>query len=95
MSKTTAYVWLRVGFHPVYLCICINFSIWYFLVSSYDSLLDEKLCQVTVRVLGVSSSPEVSELCLELLHGQAENGKFLCYSLQVPVLFIVWIISAV
>ncbi|XP_021934913.1 rap1 GTPase-GDP dissociation stimulator 1 isoform X2 [Zootermopsis nevadensis] len=42
-------------------------------VSPCDSLLDEKLCQVTVRVLGVSSSPEVSELCLELLHGQAEN----------------------
>jgi len=46
-------------------------------VSSCDSLLDEKLCQVTVKVLGASSSPEVSEMCLELLHGQAENGKFL------------------
>ncbi|KAJ9581282.1 hypothetical protein L9F63_023554, partial [Diploptera punctata] len=42
-------------------------------VSSCDSLLDEKLCQVTVKVLGASSSPEVSEMCLELLHGQAEN----------------------
>jgi hypothetical protein len=57
-------------------------------VSSCDSLLDEKLCEVTVKVLGVSSSPEVSELCLELLHGQAENGEFLYFSVQNPVLFI-------
>ncbi|PSN38110.1 hypothetical protein C0J52_00840 [Blattella germanica] len=42
-------------------------------VSSCDSLLDERLCRVTVKVLGASSSPEVSEMCLELLHGQAEN----------------------
>ncbi|PNF24564.1 hypothetical protein B7P43_G05383 [Cryptotermes secundus] len=45
------------------------------LVPPCDSLLDEKLCQVTVKVLGASSSPEVSEMSLELLHGQAENEK--------------------
>jgi hypothetical protein len=55
----------------------INSSTFTFLVSPCDSLLDEKLCQVTVKVLGASSSPEVSEMCLELLHGQAENGEFL------------------
>ena len=48
-------------------------------VSSYDSLLDERLCRVTVKVLGASSSPEVSEMCLELLHGQAENGNTASY----------------
>jgi hypothetical protein len=55
----------------------INVSTYTLLVLPCDSLLDEKLCQVTVKVLGASSSPEVSEMCLELLHGQAENGKFL------------------
>jgi hypothetical protein len=55
-----------------------------FLVSPCDSLLDEKLCQVTVKVLGASSSPEVSEMCLELLHGQAESGEFLCFLFIVP-----------
>jgi hypothetical protein len=58
----------------------INYSTSIFLVSSFDSLLDEKLCQVTVKVLGASSSPEVIEMCLELLHGQAENGNSLFYS---------------
>lgn len=64
-------------------------------MSPCDSLLDEKLCQVTVRVLGVSSSPEVSELCLELLHGQAENGKFLYYAVKIPILFAVRIMPGV
>lgn len=55
----------------------INYSTSIFLVPSCDSLLDEKLCQVIVKVLGASSSPEVIEMCLELLHGQAENGNSL------------------
>lgn len=37
-----------------------------------DALLDEQLCKITVQVLGASTSPEVSEMCLELLHAQAE-----------------------
>jgi hypothetical protein len=64
--------------------VVINVSTYTFLVSPCDSLLDEKLCQVTVKVLG-ASSPEVSEMCLELLHGQAENGEFLCCLYIVPV----------
>lgn len=58
----------------------INYSTSIFLVPSCDSLLDEKLCQVIVKVLGASSSAEVIEMCLELLHGQAENGNSLCSS---------------
>jgi hypothetical protein len=57
--------------------VVINVRTSTFLVSPCDSLLDEKLCQVMVKVLGASSSPEVSEMCLELLHGQGENGEFL------------------
>jgi hypothetical protein len=63
----------------------VNVSTYTFLVSPCDSLLDEKLCQVTVKVLGASSSPEVSEMCLELLHGQAENGEFHYCLYIVPV----------
>ncbi|XP_067001395.2 GTPase-GDP dissociation stimulator vimar [Anabrus simplex] len=44
-------------------------------VNGNESLLDEQMCKVAVQVLGASSSPEVSEMCLELLHGQAENEQ--------------------
>lgn len=44
-----------------------------------DALLDERLYKVTVQVLGASSSPDVSEMCLELLHSQAENEQVKVY----------------
>lgn len=37
--------------------------------------LSEKLCNITVKTLEASTSGELSELCLELLHTQAENGN--------------------
>lgn len=36
-------------------------------------LLSERLCGVTVKTLETSTSGELSELCVELLHTQAEN----------------------
>ncbi|KAG8228784.1 hypothetical protein J437_LFUL006663 [Ladona fulva] len=36
-------------------------------------IMGEKLCRAVVHVLGASESPEVCEMCLDLLHGQAEN----------------------
>jgi hypothetical protein len=42
-------------------------------------LLDERLCCVIVRVLASTTSPEVSEMCLDFLHGQAEKGKYKYY----------------
>lgn len=38
-------------------------------------MLSEKLCNITVKTLEASTSGELSELCLELLHTQAENGN--------------------
>ncbi|XP_054262952.1 GTPase-GDP dissociation stimulator vimar [Macrosteles quadrilineatus] len=35
--------------------------------------LSEKLCNITVKTLEASTSGELSELCVELLHTQAEN----------------------
>lgn len=35
--------------------------------------LSEKLCELTVKVLAESTNGELSELCVELLHSQAEN----------------------
>ncbi|XP_073989931.1 visceral mesodermal armadillo-repeats [Rhodnius prolixus] len=40
-----------------------------------DSGLSERLCGVTVKVLAESTSGELSELCVELLHSQAENDE--------------------
>ncbi|XP_046392857.1 rap1 GTPase-GDP dissociation stimulator 1-B [Ischnura elegans] len=40
---------------------------------SEKELMSERLCRAVVHVLGVSESPEVCEMCLDLLHGQAEN----------------------
>ncbi|KAK7873277.1 hypothetical protein R5R35_011343 [Gryllus longicercus] len=44
-----------------------------------DALLDEHLYKVAVQVLGASQSPDVSEMCLELLHSQAENEQVKVY----------------
>uniref|UniRef100_A0A0A9YZP0 Rap1 GTPase-GDP dissociation stimulator 1-B n=2 Tax=Lygus hesperus TaxID=30085 RepID=A0A0A9YZP0_LYGHE len=35
--------------------------------------ISEKLCAVTVKILSESANGELSELCVELLHSQAEN----------------------
>lgn len=37
--------------------------------------LDERLTKVLVDILVKDTSSEQSEMCLELLHGQAEDGK--------------------
>lgn len=57
-----------------------------------QELLDDQLCRVVVHVLGSSSSADVSEMCLDLLHGQAENGEcnleplnFVCNNFAIPL----------
>jgi len=42
-------------------------------------LLDERLCRALVALLGHTTSGEVSEMCLELMLSQAENGNFIFY----------------
>lgn len=39
--------------------------------------LDERLTKVLIDILISETSSELSEMCLELLHGQAENGKLI------------------
>lgn len=39
--------------------------------------LDERLMKVLVNVLISDTSSELCEMCLELLHGQAEDGKLM------------------
>lgn len=41
-----------------------------------DSWFTEGLCLQLKRILEISINPEISELCLELLHNQGENGCF-------------------
>lgn len=38
-----------------------------------QDILDERLIKVLVDILESDGSPEISEMCLELLHGQTEN----------------------
>ncbi|XP_015605942.1 rap1 GTPase-GDP dissociation stimulator 1 [Cephus cinctus] len=38
-----------------------------------QDVLDERLTKILVAILASDASPELSEMCLELLHGQAEN----------------------
>lgn len=38
--------------------------------------LDERLTTILVNMLSTDTSSELSEMCLELLHGQAEDGIF-------------------
>lgn len=41
------------------------------------TFLDKRLTQILIDILASNdTSPELSEMCLELLHGQAEDGKF-------------------
>lgn len=40
-------------------------------------VLDERLTKILVNILASDASPELSEMCLELLHGQAESGKLM------------------
>ncbi|CAH0387037.1 unnamed protein product [Bemisia tabaci] len=40
-----------------------------------EPLLTNRLCSVLVKTLGKSTSGELSELCVELIHGQAENNE--------------------
>lgn len=39
--------------------------------------LDERLTTILVNMLSTDTSSELSEICLELLHGQAEDGIFI------------------
>lgn len=47
--------------------------------------LDERLTRVLVDILASDTSSELSEMCLELLHGQAENGKLAGLSLSINI----------
>ncbi|XP_012258540.2 rap1 GTPase-GDP dissociation stimulator 1 isoform X1 [Athalia rosae] len=40
-----------------------------------QEVLDERLTEILVTILDRDASPELSEMCLELFHGQAENGS--------------------
>lgn len=40
-----------------------------------DSWFSSDLLDHIVKILELSINPEISEICLELLHGQAENGE--------------------
>lgn len=42
--------------------------------------LDERLTKILVDILQTDTSSELSEMCLELLHGQAEDGTTYKYS---------------
>jgi len=37
--------------------------------------LNERLTRILVDILASDTSSELSEMCLEILHGQAEDGK--------------------
>lgn len=39
--------------------------------------LDERVMKILINILSTDTSSELSEMCLELLHGQAEDGTFL------------------
>lgn len=40
-----------------------------------DTWLSEDLCSVLVAILKISKNPEISIICLEIIHGQLENSK--------------------
>ena len=44
--------------------------------------LDERLTQILVNILSTYTSSELSETCLELLHGQAEDGTIIILKIQ-------------
>lgn len=47
------------------------------LLADIDSeMLDDRLCRSLVSLLGKTTSGEVSEMCLEIMLNQAENGLF-------------------
>lgn len=39
--------------------------------------LDERVMKILINILSTDTSSELSEMCLELLHGQAEDGIIL------------------
>lgn len=39
--------------------------------------LDERLCKILVEILSKPTLTELSEMCLEFVHGQAENGNII------------------
>ena len=39
--------------------------------------LDERVMKILINILSSDTSSELSEMCLELLHGQAEDGIIL------------------
>lgn len=50
------------------------------LLADIDSeLLDDRLCRGLVSLLGKTTSGEVSEMCLEIMLTQAENGLCLLF----------------
>lgn len=48
-----------------------------------DTWLSNEFLSNIVKILELSINPEISEFCLELLQGQAENGKFYFYILEL------------
>jgi hypothetical protein len=53
------------------------------LLADIDSeLLDDRLCKGLVSLLGKTTSGEVSEMCLEIMLNQAENGLYFLWTLK-------------
>ncbi|XP_014251197.1 rap1 GTPase-GDP dissociation stimulator 1-B [Cimex lectularius] len=53
--------------------IHIYVTLWLMTDSGTEIFINEKLCGVTVKILEESTNGELSELCVELLHREAEN----------------------
>ncbi|KAL1139046.1 hypothetical protein AAG570_009107 [Ranatra chinensis] len=60
-EETAIHIYVILGFLTESGLVCV--------------LMSEKLCEVTVKVLGASTNGELSELCVELLHSQAEKDE--------------------
>lgn len=50
------------------------------------TFLDERLTKIIVNILSNSTSLEISEMCLELLYDQADDGKIIyCITKQIYI----------
>lgn len=52
-----------------------------------EPTLNERLCNTLVRILEQSTSGELVELCIELMHSQSEHGKYKSSNLQTKFFY--------
>lgn len=50
-----------------------------------EPILNERLCNTLVKILEQSTSGELVELCIELMHSQSEHGE--CFMFQLLTYF--------